>query len=883
MNAWVEMGISNGLAATLLAVVAALVARWCRRPQVAFALWLVVLAKLLVPPLVGVPLNWLPEHALRAVDARVVSPFSMPQPQPVATPLPAESELLAAAPAGNPLVDAPSFEAWELGAPPAPAEAYVRMLAADEALGEAPGAMDPVVEAGPPHTSAAAAPAWSLGHWTTGIGWLWLAGTSLWCALAAVRMIRFGRVLRRAEPAGADVREEVRALADRLGLARAPDVRLARRSLPPLVWAMSGRATMLLPADLLDRLSPRQRTTLLAHELVHVARRDHLVRWLELAAIGLYWWHPVAWWARQRLSAAEEQCCDARVVALLPGCARAYAEALLATVEFLAEPRRPLPAGASGFSQVGHIHRRLTMILERKPTGRLTWPLRVLLAAMALVVLPVSLHTLWAEPPAVAVPDEPAGAASGAPAEPAAARVESDVAAVAQPSAPPEPAEPAQPNERSVERRLERLERMIDKLIDAKQAESVPAGPARQPAEKRLTKSPLDEHRLDDLKKEVAQAMAVVLREHQAAVERMEASSARARAAERQVDAVWQAFETQTVASEELLDAIRRRAEAMMHYARDVSDLSQSPSKAYDLALAALVTAEQSRRDIKRVWEMLADRGAANLEIERAQRLYSLHESVAKQAADEARTLRSRKVDRSHYRQDDYKHLLGANPSRSVESKPPARATADEALADASVAQMTREEQENFEAERKLLEQATIALKAQMAARSRELEALEKQQRQHVSKLEDKLLELEARKAELEKRYAWEKGQIEELARQKLLEAQKAAARHKDKSPDKEKPRPADQPKKTDGAGRTRGVLLPGVAPVSWARLAAANEDLNDARKVWKAVQQKYQASGGREAVEEAQAREHYFEMKARSQRALYDCLLPLAGAAAGF
>jgi hypothetical protein len=56
MNGWLEFGLSNGVAATLLAVAVVLATRFDRRPQVAFVLWLLVLGKLLVPPVVGVPL-----------------------------------------------------------------------------------------------------------------------------------------------------------------------------------------------------------------------------------------------------------------------------------------------------------------------------------------------------------------------------------------------------------------------------------------------------------------------------------------------------------------------------------------------------------------------------------------------------------------------------------------------------------------------------------------------------------------------------------------------------------------------------------------------------------------------------------------------------------
>src|SRR6202022_2157966 len=97
-----------------------------------------------------------------------------------------------------------------------------------------------------------------------------------------------------------------------------------------------------------DRLTSEQQTTLLTHELAHLRRRDHWVRGLELVVTGLYWWHPIVWWARRELRQAEEECCDAWVVAALPRAAKAYAIALMETLDFLSEARPALPLGASG-------------------------------------------------------------------------------------------------------------------------------------------------------------------------------------------------------------------------------------------------------------------------------------------------------------------------------------------------------------------------------------------------------------------------------------------------------------------------------------------------------------------------------------------------------
>src|SRR5690606_19590348 len=53
MNALLQFGLSNTLFAGAIACVAIVVARWWRNPHVVRALWLIVLVKLLMPPLVA--------------------------------------------------------------------------------------------------------------------------------------------------------------------------------------------------------------------------------------------------------------------------------------------------------------------------------------------------------------------------------------------------------------------------------------------------------------------------------------------------------------------------------------------------------------------------------------------------------------------------------------------------------------------------------------------------------------------------------------------------------------------------------------------------------------------------------------------------------------
>jgi beta-lactamase regulating signal transducer with metallopeptidase domain len=235
-----------------------------------------------------------------------------------------------------------------------------------------------------------------VGDWKGTLASIWLCGSAAWFGLALWRIRRFALLLRHARPAPADVQEQAGELAARLGLRHVPRVELLPGVISPMLWTLFGAPRLLLPATLLPRLDRAQRATLLTHELAHLLRRDHCVRILELAASGLYWWHPVVWWARRELREAEEQCCDAWVVSTLPRAARDYAAALLETIDFLSDVRLALPPAASGIGHVSFLKRRLTMIMQANTPRTLSWAGFLTLLGIAAVWLPTWVR---AEPP----------------------------------------------------------------------------------------------------------------------------------------------------------------------------------------------------------------------------------------------------------------------------------------------------------------------------------------------------------------------------------------------------------------------------------------------------------------------------------------------------
>ena len=236
-------------------------------------------------------------------------------------------------------------------------------------------------------------------------GWKWeplvlivvLAGALGWWTLAAVRIIRFQRLLKDVQPVPEEWQSHTDELAERMGLGWRPSVCLVPGRVPPMLWAIGGRPRLLVPSKLWTAMGDDERTSLLLHELAHLKRRDHWVRWLELVVAGLYWWHPVAWWARRALREAEEQCCDAWVVWAMPDRARTYAAALLAAVEFVSGARTA-PAVASATSGSGHVSclkRRLRMIVRAKTPKGLSWAGRIAVLGVAALLLPLA--PSWAQ------------------------------------------------------------------------------------------------------------------------------------------------------------------------------------------------------------------------------------------------------------------------------------------------------------------------------------------------------------------------------------------------------------------------------------------------------------------------------------------------------
>jgi beta-lactamase regulating signal transducer with metallopeptidase domain/tetratricopeptide (TPR) repeat protein len=384
METFLEDVVSNAVIATCLALAVAFAVQFVRRPAVAYWLWMLVLIKLVTPPIFHVPLVRLPRSVEPTAQLGDIPEHAPPVEEAPSGWAPEIESGAGAAPRAergfSPQRAAVPGETFPGSGPPVPAADQVQPAGR---TGELAG-LEPSI------------PAWVT---TIRIAWLavvlgvWLTGSLLWLALAAFRLFRLGQLVKHANPASDDLRATARQLAGQFGLRRYPDLRVLAARIPPLLWWSRRGMVILLPADLLSRLEASKQKALVAHELAHYRRGDHLVRWAECAILAAYWWHPVVWWARRRLHRAEEQCCDAWVLWSLPKAEHAYAETLLATVEFLCDVRPALPAIASGFEQAGPLRRRLETVLKERIHRRVSWSGFAAVAAVALAVLPWSMGT----------------------------------------------------------------------------------------------------------------------------------------------------------------------------------------------------------------------------------------------------------------------------------------------------------------------------------------------------------------------------------------------------------------------------------------------------------------------------------------------------------
>lgn len=252
MIAWAVEAL---IASTLLMLVVLMLRAPVRRlfgPDCAYALWLLPVARLLLPPMPGAG-QW----------SRLVAPLT---------------DWLGH---GN-AVASPALLPARIAAQAVPEVQVIVMSAAP------PAAMVP-----PAAIAGVGAPVAAL------LLALWLAGAVLFVGWHVRRHGRFIRTLL----STAKVREH--------GPIQVIESDAAAGPLAFGIW----RKYVAFPRDFSERYDEDEQVLALAHEMTHHARGDLIANWVALVVLGLHWFNPIAWRAFRAFRADQEMACDARVLA----------------------------------------------------------------------------------------------------------------------------------------------------------------------------------------------------------------------------------------------------------------------------------------------------------------------------------------------------------------------------------------------------------------------------------------------------------------------------------------------------------------------------------------------------------------------------------------
>ena len=333
-----EWMIQNSLMAGALALVVALVSRLNpTRPALCHMLWLLVCVTLIAPPLpVGLGLGAALRQNMMAW---------LPAQEDTATlGMPAAAEPgLADEPSG--LMSLASLAADDVSAmeSPTPQPTALPMGAASPTFVERLG-----------DVSA-----------STWLMWVWFSGAAVVLTWQQRRIRSFHHDVRRASLAPRRLTAMVGSVAAKMGV-RAPEVRVVAGVGSPSVWCF-GPPRLLWPAG-----TEGCDSTLIAHELAHIARRDHWVSRCEAVAAVVLWWHPLFWVLRRQIHNTSELSCDAWATWAYPADRRAYAEALIEAQERTVAASIALQGLCATGRDTKDFERRLNMIMKHRTSRRVS-------------------------------------------------------------------------------------------------------------------------------------------------------------------------------------------------------------------------------------------------------------------------------------------------------------------------------------------------------------------------------------------------------------------------------------------------------------------------------------------------------------------------------
>ncbi len=328
------------LLVAILAVVDRLIRGWAW-PQVRYALWLLVVVKLVIPPWWVLPGGGLPTLVARMTAA-------------------VESGRVA----GEPVV-ATVESGSESESPQSTGPGHTVPPDTDR-LG------DVTVRQG------------SMVFWPTVAFLVWLVGMVVVGSIILLRTARLARWHReqKERPTIPEwFHELLMETSERLGLERVPAVVFSERAVTPAVYGLL-RPVLLLPAHSTETLSRGEAEHVLLHEMAHLKRGDLIEHAFFLVLRVVYWFNPFVAFAHRQAKHVREICCDLTVAGVLREKTAGYRKTLVDTARrLLTESVEP------GMGLVGVFEEPYKVLARIRWLERPTWEYGRLMTAVAGLVV----------------------------------------------------------------------------------------------------------------------------------------------------------------------------------------------------------------------------------------------------------------------------------------------------------------------------------------------------------------------------------------------------------------------------------------------------------------------------------------------------------------
>lgn len=158
----------------------------------------------------------------------------------------------------------------------------------------------------------------------------------------------------------------------RLLIERLPAIVFSNEAVSPAVYGVF-RPVLLLPEKYIDSLSEEEAEHILLHELAHIKRGDLIIHGICLLLQIIYWFNPFLIWTRKQMKHVREICCDLTIANILREKTSKYRQTLVNSArELLTESLEP------GLGLLGLFEEPFRLIARLKWLEKKTWEKRKL-------------------------------------------------------------------------------------------------------------------------------------------------------------------------------------------------------------------------------------------------------------------------------------------------------------------------------------------------------------------------------------------------------------------------------------------------------------------------------------------------------------------------